>query len=106
LGLERGPLSLVSTVEELFERNSSGSVLEIREYGRRDPPRHSPSAKVGNNFADKRSVGIVRLGTQATEFFVYIYIYIYIYVCVCVCVCVCVNPLPSRISCDQVHRRL
>jgi hypothetical protein len=34
--LERGPLSLVSTTEELLGRNSSGSGLEIREYSRRD----------------------------------------------------------------------
>jgi hypothetical protein len=39
VGLERGPLSLVSTVEELLERKSSGSSLENREYGRRDPSR-------------------------------------------------------------------
>jgi hypothetical protein len=37
--LERGPLSLVSTIEELLERKSSGSGLESRDYGRRDPPR-------------------------------------------------------------------
>jgi hypothetical protein len=36
VGLERGPLSLVSTSEELLGRNSSGSGLEIREYGHRD----------------------------------------------------------------------
>jgi hypothetical protein len=35
--LERGPLSLVSTTEELLGRKSSGSGLESREYGRRDP---------------------------------------------------------------------
>jgi hypothetical protein len=35
--LERGSLSLVSTIEELLERKSSGSGLEIREYGHRDP---------------------------------------------------------------------
>jgi hypothetical protein len=35
--VEPGPLSLVSKIEELLERKSSGSVLEIREYGRRDP---------------------------------------------------------------------
>jgi hypothetical protein len=35
MGLGRGPLSLVSRVEELLGRNSSGSGLEIREYGRR-----------------------------------------------------------------------
>jgi hypothetical protein len=35
--LERGPLSLVSTTEEVLERKSSGSCLESREYDRRDP---------------------------------------------------------------------
>jgi hypothetical protein len=39
MGLERGTISLVSTIEELLGRNSSGSGLEIREYGRRDPSR-------------------------------------------------------------------
>jgi hypothetical protein len=38
VGLEQCPLSLVSTIEELLERKSIGSGLEIREYGRRDPP--------------------------------------------------------------------
>jgi hypothetical protein len=56
-GLERGPLSLVSTIEELLGRKSSGSGLEIREYGRKDPPRWPLdiplSAIVGTNFADK-----------------------------------------------------
>jgi hypothetical protein len=37
MGLERGPLSLVSTVEELIENEGSCSGLKIREYGRRDP---------------------------------------------------------------------
>jgi hypothetical protein len=36
VGLARGPLSLVSTIEEVLERNSSGSGPEIREYGRGD----------------------------------------------------------------------
>jgi hypothetical protein len=39
VGLERGPFSLMSTIEKLLGRKSSGSVLEIREYGRRDPSR-------------------------------------------------------------------
>jgi hypothetical protein len=39
VGLERGPFSLVSTIEELLERKNSGSGLEIGEYGRRDPLR-------------------------------------------------------------------
>jgi hypothetical protein len=32
MGLERRPLILVSTIEELHGSNSSGSGLEIREY--------------------------------------------------------------------------
>jgi hypothetical protein len=39
VGLERGPLSLVSTIGEQLGRKSNGSGLESREYGRRDPPR-------------------------------------------------------------------
>jgi hypothetical protein len=37
--LERGPLSLMSTTEELLGRKSSGSCLENQKFGRRDPPR-------------------------------------------------------------------
>jgi hypothetical protein len=58
VGLERGPLSFVSIIEELLERKSSGSGLESREYGRRDPSRLPRDAlypqKVDTNFADKR----------------------------------------------------
>jgi hypothetical protein len=36
MGLERGPLSLVTITEELLERKSGGSGLESQEYGRRD----------------------------------------------------------------------
>jgi hypothetical protein len=39
VGLERGPLSLVSTTEELLGKKGSGSGLENRDYGRRNPPR-------------------------------------------------------------------
>jgi hypothetical protein len=58
MGLERGPLSLVSKTEELTERKNRGSGLESREYGSRDPPR-SPRGtfypqKVGTNSVDKR----------------------------------------------------
>jgi hypothetical protein len=60
VGLERGPLSLVSTIEQLFGRKISGSSPDNREYGRTDPsrwPRDTP-AKVGTNFANKqRSLG-------------------------------------------------
>jgi hypothetical protein len=58
--LERGPLSLVFTIRELLERKSSGSGLEIREYGRRGSDTmttwHPQSAKVGTNFADKQQL--------------------------------------------------
>jgi hypothetical protein len=36
VGLERGPLSLVSAIQELLGRNSSGCGLESREYDHRD----------------------------------------------------------------------
>jgi hypothetical protein len=36
VGLERGPLSLVSKIEELLERKSGDSGLENREYDRRE----------------------------------------------------------------------
>jgi hypothetical protein len=57
--LERGPLSHMSTNEELLERKSiGGSGLESREYDRGNPlcwPRNTPlSAKIGTNFPDKR----------------------------------------------------
>jgi hypothetical protein len=37
--LERGPLNLVSTIEKLPGRKSSGYILENREQGRGDPSR-------------------------------------------------------------------
>jgi hypothetical protein len=58
VGLERSPLTLVSTTEELLGRKRSGSGLESREFGRRDPSR-----------SGGRSFGIVRSWTQAMEFF-------------------------------------
>jgi hypothetical protein len=76
VGLERGPLSLVSTIEELLGRNSSGSGLESRKYGHRDRADHAkplypqklalPSLTSGG-----RSVGIVCSRTKATELLVY-----------------------------------
>jgi hypothetical protein len=74
VGLERGPLSLVSTTEELLRRNSSGSGVESREYGRRDSSRWQRGTLSAKKLAlssltsGGRSVGIVRLRTEATEF--------------------------------------
>jgi hypothetical protein len=57
VSLERGPLSLVSTTEELLEKKSSGSCLSP-EYGRRGSAAlitwHPLSANVSTNFSDKR----------------------------------------------------
>jgi hypothetical protein len=39
VGVERGPLSLVSTIEELLRRKSSGYGRENRGYSVRDPVR-------------------------------------------------------------------
>jgi hypothetical protein len=57
VGLERGPLSLVSTTEELLGRKSNCSGLVNLEYGRRDPwrwPRGTLYPQKWPNLADKR----------------------------------------------------
>jgi hypothetical protein len=74
VGLERGPLSLVSTIEELLEGKSSGSGLESREYGHRNPSRWPRGTLYQQKLAQTsptsggRSVSIVRSQTQTTEF--------------------------------------
>jgi hypothetical protein len=71
--LLQGPLSLVSTIEELLERKGSSSGLEIREYGRRDSSRWPCGTlypqKLALTFPTSGgcSVGIVRSWTQATD---------------------------------------
>jgi hypothetical protein len=70
VGMERGPLNLGSTTEELLGRKYSGSGLEIRYYGRRglrDTP-YPQKLVLTSPTSGGRSVGIVRLQTQATEF--------------------------------------
>jgi hypothetical protein len=58
VGLERDPLSLVSAIEEMLGRKSSGSGLQNLDYGRRDPSRGTRGTlylqKIGPNFAYKR----------------------------------------------------
>jgi hypothetical protein len=74
VGLERGPLSLVSTIEELLGRKNSCSSIESQEYGRRDPSRlprdtfYTQKLSLTSLTRSGRSVGIVRSRTQATEF--------------------------------------
>jgi hypothetical protein len=59
----------------VLERKSSGSGLEIREYGRRDPSRwqrgtlYPQRSALTSSTSDGRSVGIVHSRTQATNFF-------------------------------------
>jgi hypothetical protein len=73
-GSGTGPLSLVSTIEELLQRKkSSGSGLESREYGGRDLSRwprdtlHPQKLALTSPTSGGRSIGIVRSRTQATE---------------------------------------
>jgi hypothetical protein len=74
VGLERGPLSLGSTIEELLERKRSGYGLENREYDRREPSRwphdtlYPQKLELTSPTNGGRSVSIVRSRTQATEF--------------------------------------
>jgi hypothetical protein len=75
VGLERGPLSLVSTNEELLGR-SSGFGQESRDYGRRDPLRWPHDTHYLQELiltsppSGGHSVGIVRSRTKATELLV------------------------------------
>jgi hypothetical protein len=74
VGLERGPLSLVRTIEELLGGKSSGSGIDSREYDRRDPSRRPPAILYAQKLAltsptsGGRSVAIVRSQSQDTVF--------------------------------------
>jgi hypothetical protein len=70
--MKRVPLSLVSTIEELLEKNSSDSGLENGHKGSVVlPMQHFLYTKVGTNFADKRrslSRNSYLSRNEATEF--------------------------------------
>jgi hypothetical protein len=80
MGLERGPLSLVSTIEELLGRTNSGSGLENRdtagEIHRADyaDTLYPKKLELTSPTNGGPSVGIVRSRTGATEFFLNIYV--------------------------------
>jgi hypothetical protein len=74
LHYSRGPLNLMSTIEELLERKSSGSGLENRDYGHRGSAaltmRHPSIQKtlaLTSPTNGGRLVSIVRSRNQATE---------------------------------------
>jgi hypothetical protein len=76
VGLERGPLILVSTIKELLVRKNSGSGLGNRDYCRRGSvtltTRHPAIRKklaLTSLTSGGRSVGIVNSRTKATKFF-------------------------------------
>jgi hypothetical protein len=81
VGLERSLLSLVSTTEELLGRKSSGSRLENRNYGRRQPAAltkghlYQQKLALTSPTSASRSVGIVRSQTQVTEFVLFVHAY-------------------------------
>jgi hypothetical protein len=64
----------VNTIVELLERQNSGSGLEKREYGRRDPSRrprdtlYPQNVSISSPTSGGRSAGTVRSRTEATEF--------------------------------------
>jgi hypothetical protein len=78
VGLEGGPLSLVSTTEELLGRNSGSSDLENREYSHVDPLRwprdtlYPQKLALTSSTSGGRPVCIVRLLTMATEFVLFV----------------------------------
>jgi hypothetical protein len=93
VGLERGPLSLMSTIEELLLRNSSCSGLESREYGCRDLshwPRgtlYPQKLALTLSTSGSRSVGIVRLWTESMEFVFFLFVFMILEICDAVFCC-------------------
>jgi hypothetical protein len=79
VGMEQGPLSFVSTIEELLGGKSSGSGLKNREYGRRDTlcwPRNTfypQKLALTSPTSGCCSVGIVRYRTEAAEFVLFVF---------------------------------
>jgi hypothetical protein len=74
VGLERDPVSLVNTIEELLGRKSSGSCPDNREYGCRDPSRwprgtiYQQKLALTSPTSGGRPVGVVPSRTQIMKF--------------------------------------
>jgi hypothetical protein len=67
VGLEQGPLSLVSTTEELLGRKSSCSGLENRDYGCRESITLTTWHPLSTSWHLSSSTSGGRSRTQATE---------------------------------------
>ena len=70
MGLERGPLRLVRSIEELLELKVAAPVQKTEINGRGDPltPLYPQKLALTSPTGGGRSVGIVRSRTKATEF--------------------------------------
>jgi hypothetical protein len=74
VGLERGPLSLVSTIEELLDRKVAAHIYKTENMavGIRHADHVAPSIRkmlaITSPTSGGRSVGIVRSRTQTMEF--------------------------------------
>jgi hypothetical protein len=79
VGLERGPLSLVSTIEELLDRKVAAPVYktETTAVGIRHADHVAPSIRkklaITSPTSGGRSVGMVRSRTQTIEFSLVLY---------------------------------
>jgi hypothetical protein len=75
MGLERGPLSLESKIEELLERKRKKKKSEITAVGLRGADHATPFYPLKLALASPtiggRSVGIARSQTQAAEFLIW-----------------------------------
>jgi hypothetical protein len=75
VGLEQGPLSLVSNLRSYLNEKIAAPCLHNQSYGRRDSlclPRNTLcplKLALASLTGGDRSVGIVRLRTKTTEFF-------------------------------------
>jgi hypothetical protein len=84
VGLKQGPFSLVSVTEELLGRNSTVYDLESRGIRHADHVATSSRRKLAliSLTNGGRSVGIVRLRTEAMECFLF-YVYVNMWSCTC-----------------------
>jgi hypothetical protein len=80
VGLERGPISIVSKIEVLLRRKSSDSSLEIRDYDHRDPPRrprctlYTQKLALTLSTSGGRSVSVVHSQTKVMELLTFLWI--------------------------------